>query len=43
MIIKMLTKLGRRMDGHSENFSKEVEYTKKKKQKKLIRVEEYNN
>ena len=40
MIIKMLTKLGRRMDGHSENFSKEVEYTKKNK---LIRVEEYNN
>ena len=29
MIIKMLTKLGRRMDEHSENFNKEVEYTKR--------------
>ena len=25
MVIKMLTKLGRRMDEHSENFNKEME------------------
>lgn len=27
MVINMLTKLGRRMDGHSKNFNKEIENT----------------
>ena len=29
MVIKMLTKLGRRMDEHSEHFNKEIENIRK--------------
>lgn len=29
MIIKMFTKPGRRMDEHSENFNRELEYEKR--------------
>ena len=40
LIIGMITKLGRRMDDHSENFNKERKY--KKIPNRIYRVEEYN-
>ena len=40
LIIGMFTKLGRRMDDHSENFDKERKY--KKIPNRIYRVEEYN-
>ena len=41
IVINMHTKLGRRMDEHSENFKKEVEKYKKVP-KRNYRPEEYN-
>lgn len=40
LIIGMFTKLGRRMDDHSENFNKERKY--KKIPNRIYRVEDYN-
>ena len=39
LVIRMLTKLGKRIDEHSENFNKELENI----QKEPIRTEEYSN
>lgn len=39
MVIKMLTKVGERMDEHNEDFNRKIENIKKKP----IRAKEYNN
>lgn len=40
MVVQMLTILGKRMDNHSENISRE---RGKRNKTELIRAEEYNN
>ena len=38
-VIRRVTELGKRIDGHNENFNKELENIKKKQ----TELEEYNN